>query len=240
MVDDFIGQGGTLANLRGWIKKQGGTVVGAIGLTGKPYSAKLNPSAEQLHKLRQKHEPDFEKWWREHFGHAFDCLTQSEARHLARSPDVDPIRDRLAEAVREGGFRSGWRSPREQRRHVKDLKERLADRFPEGQPPAPMRPAPGKWQGYGRAQASSSPEDMPHSVFDPRIVVLAIAGKRVSLPATLKLTTALRGLLMRKCAEQPPPEWFSGHRLNGQATAAPHMTLAPLGFVGSKPANARR
>ena len=54
MVDDFVGQGGTLANLRGWIEKQGGKVVGAIALTGKPYSAKLNPSQEQLHELRTK------------------------------------------------------------------------------------------------------------------------------------------------------------------------------------------
>ena len=37
MVDDFVGQGGTLANLRGWVEKQGGRVVGAVGLTGKPY-----------------------------------------------------------------------------------------------------------------------------------------------------------------------------------------------------------
>ena len=63
MVDDFIGQGGTLANLRGWVEKQGGRVIGAVGLTGKPYSAKLNPSEEQLHELRQKHGRDFEKWW---------------------------------------------------------------------------------------------------------------------------------------------------------------------------------
>ena len=44
MVDDFIGQGGTLANLRGRVEKLGGTVAGATGLTGKPYSAKLAPS----------------------------------------------------------------------------------------------------------------------------------------------------------------------------------------------------
>ena len=104
MVDDFVGQGGTLANLRGWVENQGGTVVGAIVLTGKPYSAKLTPSKEQLHELRQKQGRDFEKWWRKHFGHAFDCLTQSEARYLARSPDADTIRDRIAAAMREGGF----------------------------------------------------------------------------------------------------------------------------------------
>ena len=135
MVDDFIGQGGTLANLRGCIEKQDGRVIGAVGLTGKPYSATLNPSEEQLDELRQRHGSDFEKWWREHFGHAFDCLTQSEARYLARSPDADTIRDRLAAAEREGGGRGRWRSPREQRRHIGDLQARLADRFPGGRPP---------------------------------------------------------------------------------------------------------
>ena len=239
MVDDFIGQGGTLANLRGWIEKHGGTIVGAVALTGKPYSAKLNPSEGQLHELRRKHEPDFEKWWREHFGHAFDCLTQSEARYLARSPDANTIRDRLAAAECEGSGGGRRRSPRAQRRQVKGLRERLAEQFPDRQPRAPMRPVPGRWQGYGRPRAESLPDSMPHSVFDPHLVVLAIGGKRVSLPATLKLTTALRGLLMRKCPKQPPPEWFSGHRPDGKATAAPHMALAPLAFVGSQHADGR-
>lgn len=98
MVDDFVGQGGTLANLRGWIEHQGCRVVGAVALTGKPYSAKLNPSREQLHELREKHGPEFEDWWREQFGHSFECLTRSEARYLARSPDADAIRNRLGAA----------------------------------------------------------------------------------------------------------------------------------------------
>ena len=80
---------------------------------------------------------------------------------------------------------------------------------------------------------------MPHSVFDPRLVVLALGGKRPSLPATLKLTAALRGLLMRKCPQQPPPEWFSGHRPDGKPSAAPHMALAPLAFAGSQHADGR-
>ncbi len=95
MVDDFVGQGGTLANLRGWIEHQGSRVVGAVALTGKPYSAKLNPSSEQLYELREKHGRDFEDWWRAEFGHSFDCLTRSEARYLARSSDADAIRNRL-------------------------------------------------------------------------------------------------------------------------------------------------
>ncbi len=150
MVDDFIGQGGTLANLRGWIEKQGGTVVGAVGLTGKQYSAKLNPSKEQLHELEQKHGSDFESWWREHFGHAFDCLTQSEARYLARSPDADTIRDRLAAAEREGGGRGRQRNPREQRRHVKGL--RNVSRF--GSRPAGRRRPCGRSPAGGRDTAA--------------------------------------------------------------------------------------
>ena len=237
MVDDFIGQGGTLANLRGWIEKRGGKVVGAIGLTGKPYSAKLNPSQEQLHELRQKHGSDFEKWWKEHFGHAFDCLTQSEARYLARSPDVDTIRDRLAAAKQGGSRSSNRRSPREQKQYIKDCKARLKDCFPDSQPVS-LRPVPGHWQGYDRPPKDEAPEP-PCSVFDPRLIVLGIKGKRVSLQATLKLTVALRGLLMRECPKQPPPEWFSGHRRDGTPTAEPHLALIPLPFVGAGHADGR-
>ena len=237
MVDDFIGQGGTLANLRGCIEQQGGKVVGAIALTGKPYSAKLNPSQEQVHDLRQKHGPDFEKWWKAHFGHAFDCLTHSEARYLVRSPDVDTIRNRIATAKQKGNGPSGTRSPREQRRYVKEMKTRLEERFPDGQPVS-LRPVPGRWQGYERPSKDSE-SDTPGSVFDPQLIVFGIKGRRVSLPATLKLTAALRGLLMGACPEQPPPEWFSGHRPVGGPTAGPHLALTPLPFVGAEHADGR-
>ena len=52
----------------------------------------------QLEELRQKHGKEFEIWWEERFGYSFDRLTQSEARYLARSPDVETIRDRIAAA----------------------------------------------------------------------------------------------------------------------------------------------
>ena len=230
MVDDFIGQGGTMANLRGWIEKQGGSVIGAVALTGKPYSAKLNPTKEQLHELRDRHGRDFEKWWRTRFGHPFNCLTQSEARYLARSPDVDTIRDRLAAAERQGDRPGDAGSVREQKQRIRELKSY--------RPPTPRRPVSGKWQGYDRPQVATA-DSTPRSVFDPNIIVLAVTGRRVSLPATVKLTAALRGLLMRECSIQPPPEWYSGHLVDGTPSATPHLALVPLPFVGSSHADGR-
>jgi hypothetical protein len=98
MVDDFVGQGGTLANLRGHIQAHGGRVVGATVLTGKPYSAKIALSGETLDLLRNRHGRELEDWWQKNFGFGFDCLTESEARYLLRSTDADTIRNRIAEA----------------------------------------------------------------------------------------------------------------------------------------------
>ena len=98
MVDDFVGMGGTLANLRGYIESKGGRVVAAVSLTGKPHSAKLALSPERLQELRLKHGTELENWWIRRFAHAFDALTESEARYLARTEAADTIRNRIIEA----------------------------------------------------------------------------------------------------------------------------------------------
>jgi hypothetical protein len=98
LVDDFIGQGGTLANMRGFIEAQGGRVLAATVLTGKPYSAKISLEQDLLDALRGKHGTDLENWWLDRFGHTFDRLTQSEARYLLRTENADTIRNRIAAA----------------------------------------------------------------------------------------------------------------------------------------------
>ncbi len=96
MVDDFVGMGGTLANLRGHIESNGGRVLAAVSLTGKPHSARLAPTPERLQELRAKHGTELEHWWTERFAHGFDALTESEARYLARTETVDTIRNCIA------------------------------------------------------------------------------------------------------------------------------------------------
>ena len=102
VVDDFVGMGGTLANLRGHIESQGGQVLAAVVLTGKPHSARLRLSTERLNELRNIHGAELEHWWQERFGHAFDALTESEARYLVRTPDLATIRNRIAAAEQAG------------------------------------------------------------------------------------------------------------------------------------------
>jgi hypothetical protein len=99
LVDDFIGQGGTLANLRGWVLKCGGQVLGATVLTGKDYSAKLTVEQTQIDELEKIHGRELREWWKSRFAFDYDCLTSSEARYLIRTASAERIRDRIVAAV---------------------------------------------------------------------------------------------------------------------------------------------
>jgi hypoxanthine-guanine phosphoribosyltransferase len=103
IVDDFVGQGGTLANLIGFVFSAGGAAVGATTLTGKAFSAKLAPAEGQIQALRDRHGRALEQWWIEGFGFDFDRLTRSEARYLAKTADALTVRDRIAAARLERG-----------------------------------------------------------------------------------------------------------------------------------------
>lgn len=103
LVDDFLGQGATLANLRGHIESRGGIVVGATTLTGKPVSAMLALSPSTLAELRALHGKDLETWWRGIFGYGFESLTESEARYLIQRADADRIRTEILARLREVG-----------------------------------------------------------------------------------------------------------------------------------------
>jgi CRISPR-associated protein Csb2 len=106
-----------------------------------------------------------------------------------------------------------------------------------GHIPRSLRPEPSLWQGYGPAVKIDQP-DMLRSIFDENLVVLSLAGKHLTLHATLKLTEAVRGALLSGCP-QPIPEWISGHRPDQSPSREPHLAIIPLAFVGHEHADGR-
>ena len=76
----------------------GGKVLAPVVLTGKPYSARLALTGKTLDQLRKSHGAELEQWWEGRFAHAFDALTESEARYLARTADADAARNRIVAA----------------------------------------------------------------------------------------------------------------------------------------------
>lgn len=101
LVDDFIGQGATLANLRGHVLASGGRVPGITSLTGKVVSATLALRPATLAELRQTHGDDLENWWRQVFGFGFEHLTESEARYLIPRSDADRVREEILARFRQ-------------------------------------------------------------------------------------------------------------------------------------------
>jgi hypothetical protein len=98
LVDDFIGQGGTLANLRGHILHGGGQVLGATVLTGNSAAAALVPDPATLQELGNRH-GGIEQWWEQTFGFRYDSLTAAEAGFLA-SCEPGSVRERIEAALR--------------------------------------------------------------------------------------------------------------------------------------------
>ena len=98
LIDDAVTQGGTIADLRGYIESSGGIVVGVTALMGKPHSARLAITKPTLGQLRKSLGRDFETWWQEQFGYDFSKLTESEARYINKQitrSGVDAVRDTI-------------------------------------------------------------------------------------------------------------------------------------------------
>jgi adenine/guanine phosphoribosyltransferase-like PRPP-binding protein len=107
LIDDHIGLGGTLANLRGYIETNGGTVIAMTTLTQSRDAAKIALTPATLAVLRSKHGQDLETYWRTTFGYGLDCCTEVEGSYIARRPTFDAIARVMAEAAekaRGGGL----------------------------------------------------------------------------------------------------------------------------------------
>jgi hypothetical protein len=101
LVDDHVGLGGTLANLRGYVEARGGHVVGITTLTESRDARRISLRPETLTVLRERHGQALDDFWQAQFGHGIDSLTEVEAQNLCRQPSFAAIQDFLAQAAVE-------------------------------------------------------------------------------------------------------------------------------------------
>lgn len=102
IFDDTLTQGGTLANLCGYVAQFGIETIAATTLTGKNYSSVLAITDETLILLRDKYH-ELEQWWINSFGYGFTKLTESEAKYILNTKkNADEIRDRILAEKQEG------------------------------------------------------------------------------------------------------------------------------------------
>jgi hypothetical protein len=101
LVDDHVGIGGTLANLKGHIEMRGGRVIAMTTLTQTRDAMRIALQPDTLDVLRRTHGEALEAFWQAHFGHGLDCFTNVEAGILCRQRSVESIRGLLTQAALE-------------------------------------------------------------------------------------------------------------------------------------------
>lgn len=101
LVDDHVGLGGTLANLRGYVEGRGGTVVAVTTLTESRQARRISLRSDTRDMLWEKHGEELDQLWKAQFGYGIDCLTEVEALNLCRQQSVAGIEDFLAQAAIE-------------------------------------------------------------------------------------------------------------------------------------------
>lgn len=101
LVDDHVGLGGTLANLRGHVEALGGRVIAITTLTESRDARRISLRPETRNMLWDRHGEELDQLWRAQFGHGIDCLTEVEALQLCRQPSVAGIENFLAKAAVE-------------------------------------------------------------------------------------------------------------------------------------------
>lgn len=101
LVDDHVGLGGTLANLKGFLETNGASVLAITTLTESRDARKISLRPATRAMLWDKHGEALDELWRSQFGHGIDCLTDIEAHNLCRQPSIAAIEDFLAKAAIE-------------------------------------------------------------------------------------------------------------------------------------------
>ena len=91
LVDDHVGLGGTLANLKGYVESAGGRVVAMTTLTESREARHIALKPVTLAMLWERHGEALDELWKGQLGHGLNCLTDVEGRVLGREQTVDGI-----------------------------------------------------------------------------------------------------------------------------------------------------
>ena len=105
LVDDHVGLGGTLANLRGYVEARGGSVIAITTLTESRDAKRISLRPETRDMLWARHGDELDQLWQAQFGHGIDSLTEVEALQLCRQQSVAGIEGFLAKAAIEARSR---------------------------------------------------------------------------------------------------------------------------------------
>jgi CRISPR-associated protein Csb2 len=92
-------------------------------------------------------------------------------------------------------------------------------------------PAPGPSRGY--RVIVRAPQPVRGNLAGHMIVLRRLGGTRVGLESTLSVCDVLRKAILQRCPQQPPPEWISGHSVDGSPSRNPHLAVIPLPMVDS-------
>jgi CRISPR-associated protein Csb2 len=153
-----------------------------------------------------------------HVGHS-SSLVQAWVEPNSPQPDLAPVGERIAHfrlRVSAHGRLAG-----------------LEARYKVG-----LRPTLAQWVGYARPQLQNPEPPTPQTCFDRNLIILRrIAGRPLGLESTLQVTKALRDTVMSRCPQQPPPEWLTGHKVNGKPSERDHLAFMPLPHVGGEHAD---
>ena len=101
LVDDHVGLGGKLANLRGYVEAWGGSVIAITTLTESRDAKRISLRPETRDVPWQRHGEELDQLWQAQFGYGIDCLTEVEAVQLCRQQSIAGIEDFLAKAAVE-------------------------------------------------------------------------------------------------------------------------------------------
>ena len=148
IVDDVVTSGGTLAQLKGHIENNGGSVGKMITLGGAQFSTKMKPTPEAIQKLKNLYGNKLGKVLNYVYGKGTkpEQLTQSEAKHLGSKK----VHSQILDEIRNKGTSEGIERGRQKDSEIHPKSEETAIDFIESKPqktsgtPIPAKGKPGE------------------------------------------------------------------------------------------------